>query len=95
MDTKILKADSKGRISLGSEFIGSFFQVKVDSDGIHLQKVKIIPSNDQGIPKNKLKKAKNLTRFAGAWEDMDDKQFDEFLLDVRKRRKVVSKRNKI
>lgn len=88
---KILHADSKGRILLGREYAGAFLGVSVSTEGLFLQRMQIIP-----METNKKKKAStNILEYAGAWEKMPESDLNSFLKDVRTRRKVSSKRNKI
>lgn len=88
---RILRADSKGRILLGSEFAGSFLGVTTSTDGIFLQRMQVVPIQNP----EKKKSSENILKFAGAWEDMSDSDFEEFQGNIKTRRKASSKRAKI
>ena len=88
---RILRADNKGRILLGSEYAGAFLGINVNSEGLLLQRMQMIPIET----KKKAKQSKNILQYAGAWKKMPEIELDNFLKEVQTRRKATSKREKI
>lgn len=88
---RILRADNKGRILLGSDYAGAFLGINVSSEGLILRRMQVIPMETT----KKTKSTKNILQYAGAWEKMPDAELDTFLKEVQTRRKANSKRKKI
>jgi len=95
IEERVFKADSKGRIVLGNEYAGAFFGMNPLKNGFFLQQIKFVPLNENISEVKKEKKGKNILKLAGAWEEMKDSDFNNFLTDVKKRRAKNSKRPKV
>ena len=87
---RVIRAASKGRVLLGKEFAGAFLGMNTQQNGIFLEKVQFV-----SIKKTNLREpSSKILDFAGAWDEMPEKDFTDFLKTTAGRRKKSGSKRK-